>query len=261
MPTGLIAPVGSAAVPELSTSVVVPAYNEEKAIAGTVSALADWLERAGAPWELIVVDNASTDETRERLAPFLDDPRITLLVNDSNRGKGYSVRRGMLEATGSARLHCDSDCAPSLVSLPSMFELLESNDLVVGSRLAPGARLGMRQPISRRFVGRGFQQCCRAILWEPTRDLFCGFKLWRGEAAQDVFSRITLDGWTYDAEAIALARALGYRVRETGIAWSDREGSRLEMSRVLVPVVRELMSARARIRREARRGPGAGAGG
>jgi glycosyltransferase involved in cell wall biosynthesis len=245
-------------VPELSTSVVVPAYNEEKAIAGTVSALSRWLEDAGRPWEVIVVDNASTDSTREQVGPLLSDPRVRLLVNDTNRGKGYSVRRGMLEAVGEARLHCDADCAPSLASLPKLFALLGSNDLVVGSRLAPGARLGVRQPLSRRILGRGFQQCCRAMLRERTRDLFCGFKLWRGEAAQDVFSRITLDGWTYDAEAIALARALGYRVAETGIAWSDREGSRLEMARVFVPVMRELAYARAQVRREAVRGSSRG---
>ena len=233
---------------------VVPAYNEETAIAGTLSALSGWLETAGSSWELIVVDNASSDGTREQVAPFLSDPRVRLLVNDANRGKGYSVRRGMLEATGHARLHCDADCAPSLASLPGMFALLEENDLVVGSRLAPGAALGVRQPLSRRIVGRGFQQCCRAILWEPTRDLFCGFKLWRGDAAQDVFSRITLNGWTYDAEAIALARALGYRVSETGIAWSDREGSRLDMARVFVPVMKELLYARGQVRREAARG-------
>ena len=233
---------------------VVPAYNEEDVIAGTLSALSGWLEEAARPWELIVVDNASTDATLAHVEPFLADPRVRLLVNDANRGKGYSVRRGMLEATGQARLHCDADCAPSLPSLPGMFSLLEENDLVVGSRLAPGASLGMRQPLSRRVVGRGFQQCCRAILREPTRDLFCGFKLWRGEAAQDVFSRITLDGWTYDAEAIGLARALGYRVSETGIAWSDREGSRLDMARVFVPVMKELAYARGQVRREAARG-------
>ena len=240
-------------MPELSTSVVVPAYNEERAIAGTVSALREWLEEAGAPWELIIVDNASSDATRERVGPFLADPRVRLLVNDRNRGKGFSVRRGMLEATGAARLHCDADCAPSLPSLPGMFDLLEASDLVVGSRLAPGASVGHRQPLSRRVVGRGFQQCCRAILWEPTRDLFCGFKLWRGAAAEDVYSRVTLDGWTYDAEAIGLARALGYTVCETGIAWSDREGSRLQMARVFIPVMAELVHARRQIRREAGR--------
>jgi hypothetical protein len=132
-----------------------------------------------------------------------------------------------------------------------MLQLLESNDLVVGSRLAPGAQLGQRQTLPRRFVGRGFQQVCRAILSEPTRDLFCGFKLWRGEAAEDIFERLSLDGWTYDAEAISMARALGYRVTEAGIVWTDREGSRLQMARILVPVIRELLAAKVHVRSEA----------
>jgi dolichyl-phosphate beta-glucosyltransferase len=91
------------------------------------------------------------------------------------------------------------------------------------------------------------------VLSEPTTDLYCGFKLWRGPVAEDVFARIHLDGWTFDAEALGMARALGYRLRETGIVWTDREGSRLSMARVLVPVVRELIAARRHIRREARR--------
>ena len=242
----------------VSTSVVVPAYNEEVAIGPTVAALRDHFESDGAPYEILVIDNASTDATRERVAPLLDGDRVRLLVNDRNRGKGHSVRRGMLEASGDVRLHCDADCAPSLASLPRMLELLEWSDLVVGSRLAEGAQVGRRQPLRRRIVGRSFQQLCRTILSEPTTDLFCGFKLWRGPAAQDVFSRIMLDGWTYDAEAIALARAVGYRVTETGITWTDRDGSRLSMARVLVPVVRELLQARAHVRVEAARGAAPG---
>ena len=123
----------------------------------------------------------------------------------------------------------------------------------MGSRLAPGAQVGQRQPLPRRIAGRSFVLLCRAVLSEPTTDLYCGFKLWRGPVAEDVFARIHLDGWTFDAEALAMARALGYRLRETGIVWTDREGSRLSMARVLVPVVRELIAARRHIRREARR--------
>jgi dolichyl-phosphate beta-glucosyltransferase len=134
-----------------------------------------------------------------------------------------------------------------------MLALLEDADVVVGSRLAPGARVGRRQPLQRRIVGRSFVLLCRAVLAEPTTDLYCGFKLWRAPVAEDVFARIHLDGWTFDAEALAMARALGYRLRETGIVWADREGSRLSMPRVLVPVVRELIAARRHIRREARR--------
>ena len=86
------------------------------------------------------------------------------------------------------------------------------------------------------------------MLGEPTRDLFCGFKLWRADAAEAAYSRTRLEGWVFDAEALALARALGYRLARDGIAWSDREGSRLSMPRVLVPVVRELLAARAHVR-------------
>jgi dolichyl-phosphate beta-glucosyltransferase len=235
-------------------SVVVPAYNEEVGIASTLLRLRDWLEERGEVFEILVVDNASSDRTAEQIEPLCDGERIRLLRNERNRGKGYSMRRGMLEARGELRLHCDADCATSLPSLPGMLELARDYDVVVGSRLAAGARLGRRQPLRRRIVGRSFQQLCRLLLAEPTQDLYCGFKLWRAPAAVDAYSRTRLEGWTFDAEVLAMARALGYRIRETGIVWTDREGSRVQMARILVPVVRELVAARRHVRREAARG-------
>ena len=236
-------------------SVVVPAYDEAPSIRASAEAIAKALEQHGRPWELIVVDNASRDGTAEALAPLArEDDRIRVLRNERNRGKGFSVRRGMLAATGDLRLHCDADCADSFVSLPALLAALDAGaDVVVGSRLARGARLGRRQPLGRRIVGRSFVQLCRVVLREPTTDLFCGFKLWRAEAAAAVYSRAQLDGWTFDAETLALARALGFRLHEVGVHWSDREGSRLSMARVLVPVLRELAAARRHVRREVAR--------
>jgi dolichyl-phosphate beta-glucosyltransferase len=232
-------------------SVVVPAYNEAAGIADTIARLRAWLEETGRPWEILVVDNASTDGTAERVPA---GEGVRLLRNDGNRGKGFSVRRGMLAAEGELRLHCDADCAPSLPSLAAMLAALEDGaDVVVGSRLAPGAQVGRRQPLRRRIAGRTFVELCRLALREPTHDLFCGFKLWRADAAVAAHSRLRLDGWVFDAEALALARALGYRVCEVGIVWSDRAGSRLSMPRVVVPVVRDLLAARAHVRREAER--------
>jgi dolichyl-phosphate beta-glucosyltransferase len=234
-------------------SVVVPAFNEERGIAATVETLRDWLEERGGEFELIVVDNASTDDTVGRLEPLVDGSRLRVLRNERNRGKGHSLRRGMLEARGALRLHCDADCAVCLPSLPGMLDLIETADVVVGSRLAAGASVGRRQPLRRRIAGRSFQQLCRLVLREPTTDLFCGFKLWREEAAVAAYSHSRLEGWTFDAEVLAMARALGYRLRETGIVWTDREGSRVRMGRVLVPVVRDLVAARRHVRREAAR--------
>lgn len=237
-------------------SAIIPVYNEQQEIATIVPRVREALERRGGDWEIVVVDNASSDATVSRLEPLLEEPRVRLLRNASNRGKGYSVRRGMLDASGQRRLLCDADCAPSLASLPTMEALLERCEIVAGARNAPDSQVARYQPIRRRAASLAFIGLCRLVMGEPLRDVFCGFKLFTADAAQDVFSRVRVEGWAFDAEALALARALGYRVLPCGIAWSHRPGSRLSMSRILVPVLRELVSARAHIRRELSRGDG-----
>jgi glycosyltransferase involved in cell wall biosynthesis len=232
-------------------SVVVPAYNEAAGIPATLRSLHATLDGLGLEREILVVDNASGDGTAD-VVEGLGDPAVRVLRNPENLGKGASLRRGMLEARGVLRLHCDADCGPSVHALGRMVELAEAYDVVVGSRLAPGADVGRRQPVRRRIAGRSFGLLCRAVLREPTRDLFCGFKLWRAPAAEAAYRATALTGWTFDAETLAMARALGFSITETGIPWTDREGSRLSMPRVVVPVTRELLEARRRVRRVAR---------
>jgi dolichyl-phosphate beta-glucosyltransferase len=230
-------------------SVVIPAYNEEMTVAGTVSAARAWLEERDASYEIVVVDNASTDRTAEVLQPLLDGDRVRLLRNDVNRGKGYSVRRGMLDTTGELRLMCDADCLPSLASLGDMVELIQDADVVIGSRNVEGSRVDKTQPLRRRVASWNFLNLCRLAMNEPSRDLFCGFKLFRSEVADVAFGHQSLEGWAFDIEVLALARRLGFRVREAGIVWNDREGSRLAMHRVLIPVIVELAQARRNVRR------------
>ena len=239
-------------VPQLS--VVVPTFNEAAAIGATVGALHDELERQGLSHEVIVVDNASTDAT-VAVVEALGDAGVRVLRNPRNLGKGASMRRGMLEARGGLRLHCDADCGASLPALERLLSRIDLADVVVGSRLAEGASVGRRQPVRRRVAGRAFVGLCRLALREPTRDLFCGFKLWRAEAAEAAYRASRLDGWVFDAETLALARALGYRIAEVGIPWEDRRGSRLSMPRVMVPVTRDLLDVRRRVRAIAASGP------
>jgi len=242
-----------------SLSVIVPVFNEEAEIPTILPAIRQALEDRGGEWEIIVVDNASTDATVQCMQVHLEDPRIGLLRNEVNRGKGYSVRRGMLKARGELRLMCDADCAASLASLPAMEGAAVNADVVAGVRNAPDSRVVRHQPLYRRTVSLGFILLCRTVMSEPLRDVFCGFKLFRAAAAQEVFTRSRIDGWVFDAEALALARALGFEVRACGIAWLNRPASRLSIPRVVVPAVRELIRARVYVRRQVRPAQGTAA--
>jgi glycosyltransferase involved in cell wall biosynthesis len=185
----------------------------------------------------------------ERAEPFVDGQRVRILRNDTNHGKGFSIRRGMLEASGDLRLMCDADCAPSLPSLPRLEKATEDLDVAVGSRLSSGSEVSRQQPIRRRVVGFGFIALTRIVMGPLPRDVYCGFKLWRADAAQQVFEKVQLDGWAFDAEALAMARRLGYRLGEVGIEWTNRPDSRLSIRDVLIPVTGELLAARRNVRR------------
>lgn len=232
-------------------SVVIPVLNEENEIDRILSAARKLLEQRGGDWEILVVDNASTDRTLEVALPHVDDRQVRILRNEVNRGKGYSIRRGMLEARGDLRLMCDADCVDSLASLAHMEAVAREVDVVVGSRLGSGAQVTRQQAVRRRIVGLGFITLSRVAMGRLPRDIYCGFKLWRGVCAQAVFQRATLDGWAFDAEVLALARRMGFSLREVGIEWRNRPDSRLSIGNVLVPVVRELWAARRSVRRTA----------
>jgi dolichyl-phosphate beta-glucosyltransferase len=127
--------------------------------------------------------------------------------------------------------------------------------VAIGSRVAAGAMVAKQQPFRRRLVGWPFIALTRTIMSEPAHDVYCGFKLWRAGAAEAVFSRQRLDGWVFDAEALGLARRLGFQAREVGIEWADRPGSKLSIPRVLGPAVRELLAARRSVRGHAQVAP------
>lgn len=237
-----------------SLSVVVPTFDESENVVRCLRELRAWLAPRHDSWELIVVDNRSSDDTVELARRELSDGAGQVLVNECNLGKGHSVRRGMLAACGDLRLYCDADCWSSLESLDRMVELARDHAVVAGSRIAGGAHVARRQTLSRRFVGRPFLRLARALMHEPARDVFCGFKLWHGAAADAVFSRASVDGWAFDAEVLGLARALGFSVVESGIVWVNRDDSRLAIGRTIAPALRDLVRARSAVREATRDG-------
>jgi len=213
-----------------SLSIVIPAYNESADIEAAVEAALAYLARAAPDGEVIVVDDGSTDDTAELVAAYARaQPRVRLVRNERNRGKGYSVRRGVLEARGDIVLFSDADGSTPLSEAPKLLDALRSGgaDVAIGSRALPESRLERPQPWLRRTMGWVFRNIVRLLVLRGFRDTQCGFKAFRAQAAREVFSRQSLDGFAFDVEALFIARRLGYHIKEVPVRWLDSRDSRV----------------------------------
>jgi dolichyl-phosphate beta-glucosyltransferase len=211
----------------LSLSVVIPALNEAARLPRTLERVRSFLEARREAYEIVVVDDGSTDGTAETAAAA-GGPHARVLRNDGNRGKGFSVRRGMLSARGDRRLMTDADLSTPIEDLPRLEACLaQGSDVAVASRAAAGANVEIHQPLYRESLGRAFNALVRALLVPEIHDTQCGFKLFSGPAAAAVFRRARNDGFAFDVEALFLARRLGFRVVEVPVTWRNDAASRV----------------------------------
>lgn len=237
----------------IDLSVVIPTYNEAANIRPTVEATLAWLRRQGLAWELLLVDDGSTDDTpaieRELAA---DAPGVRHLPCSPNRGKGYVVRHGMLAAAGDIRLFLDADYSTPIEELERLLPHIESGwDIAIGTRRVPEARIETRPPAHRHILGELYVKLARGILGSRVSDFNCGFKAFRGRAAERLFSLSHRNDWSFDAEVLVLAERLGYRIAEAPVRWAHvQETSKV---RPLRDGVRSLV-ALLQIRRDMRLG-------
>lgn len=221
------------AAPVLDLSIVVPAFNEEDTIGRCLHALRTHLDGRSLAWEIVVVDDGSTDGTGRAVEEYAaSDPRVRV-VRGPRAGKGAAVRSGMLEARGLWRFMADADLAMPLDNLDRFLEPADSTlppDIVIGSRQAPGARRQGEHWL-RYLIGRVFNAYVRVLVLPGIADTQCGFKLVSAEAAEDLFRRLTVGGFAFDVELLVLARRAGYEIREVGIVWHGRTDSRVAVSR------------------------------
>ena len=215
-------------MPEPFISIVVPAYNEEACIGPTVAAVVAELTRLGRPWEVLVVDDGSTDRTREIVAASASgEPRVRLIAAP-HLGKGGAVRRGMIEATGEWRFLADADLSMPIDEL-SRF-LPESGvpaaDILIGSREAAGAER-IEEPWHRHALGRVFNIAAKVLVVGGVADTQCGYKLFSRQAATALFPLQRLDGFGFDCEILFLARKAGFSVREVPVTWTYRASTKV----------------------------------
>jgi len=210
-------------------SIVIPAFNEGARISGAIEAVVACIRRHGWSAEVIVVDDGSRDETAKLVRDFAAKaPEVRLLENPSNRGKGYSVRHGILQAFGEVVMFTDADLSAPIEEAEGLFAAIASGaDIAIGSRWLERTRQTIRQPLYRQFFGRCFNGVTRAVMGLPYADTQCGFKAFTRAAAQTIFQLQTIERWGFDPEILFIALKRGYRIAEVPVSWAHDERTRI----------------------------------
>ena len=216
-----------------SISIVIPAYNEEARLPATLASVVEYLRnRAYTFTEVVVVDDGSSDGTAEIVERFgAEHSEVRLLRNPGNRGKGYSVRHGVLEARGEWVLFSDADLSAPIEELDTLAAAARERQasIVIGSRAINRKLIGVHQSYFRENAGRVFNLCMRLLVGLPFRDTQCGFKLMEAHAAHEIFARQRIDGFGFDVEALFIGRKLGCRAVEVPVRWNHVEGTKVGM--------------------------------
>ena len=210
-------------------SIVIPAYNEQSRIEATLDRVLNCIEDRRWDAEVLVVDDGSQDETASIVLGWMDRyPRLHLIKNLGNRGKGHSVRNGVLQAAGDIVMFTDADLSAPIVEAECLIAALKSGaDVAIGSRWLDRTLQTVHQPLYRRFFGRCFNRLTRTVMGLPFKDTQCGFKAFKREAAQTIFRLQTIERWGFDPELLFIASKLGYCVAEVPVTWGHDERSRI----------------------------------
>ena len=233
-------------LPSPTYSIVIPAYNERDRITATMEKILAYAGGQGWNAEVIVVDDGSRDETAEIVRTFAArHPGVRLLKNPGNRGKGYSVRNGMLHAAGEILLFSDADLASPIKEAEKLFAALAGGaDVAIGSRWIKAELQTQRQPLHRQLMGRIFNLLMRLCLGLNFKDTQCGFKAFKRNTALPLFQFQRIERWGFDPELLYLAKKFGLKVVEVPVAWAHQEGARINPVRDGLRMFGELLTVR-----------------
>ncbi|WP_067482836.1 dolichyl-phosphate beta-glucosyltransferase [Actinomadura hibisca] len=235
----------------IELSVVIPAYNEETRLLATLDAVRHHLNGYRLRWELIVVDDGSTDRTAWIAATrAARERRIVLVRSAANRGKGHAVRAGVRVSRGRQVLVCDADLATPIEELAVLRAALATGaDAAIGSRAHCASRITVRQNVARRMLGRAGNRLIQVLATPGIADTQCGFKLFDGAKARTAFDLATVDGWGFDVEILYLFRRFGWVVEEMPVCWAHQPGSKLRPGGYLTTIAEVVRMRRAHGRR------------
>ena len=227
-------------------SIIIPAYNEGARLSTTLEKVLAHVAERGWNAEIIAVNDGSRDNTAEIIRGFADkNPRLQLLENPGNRGKGYSVRNGMLRAQGEILLFSDADLSSPIEEADKLFAAINDGaDIAIGSRWLRRDLQTQRQPLYRQFFGRIFNLMLRVTLGLNFKDTQCGFKAFTRRAVNTIFPLQRIERWGFDPELLYLAKKFGFKVAEVPVEWAHSEGTRISPLRDGTKMFQEMLKIR-----------------
>jgi len=235
----------------LQYSIVIPAFNESARIEAALQEVTDCVEKHGWAAEVIVVNDGSRDDTAAIVRRWMErKPYMRLLENPGNRGKGYSVRHGLLDAKGAIVMFTDADISAPMDEAELLFQAIdppdggEGVDVAIGSRWLERDRQTIHQPLYRQLFGRCFNLVTRTVMHLPYADTQCGFKAFKHDAAQRIFCLQRIERWGFDPEILFIAQRLKYTVREVPVTWGHDERSRMSYLRDGLRMLEEMVVIR-----------------
>lgn len=227
-------------------SIVIPAYNESARIEATLERVLECVRTREWDAEVLVVDDGSTDDTVAIVKTWMNThPRLHLVKNPGNRGKGYSVRNGLLQAAGDVVMFTDADLSAPIEEAERLLDAIHDGaDVAIGSRWLDKQKQTVHQPLYRRFFGRCFNGVTRKVIGLPFKDTQCGFKAFRRDAAQIIFRLQTIERWGFDPEILFIARRLKYTIVEVPVTWGHDERSRISYLKDGTKMLQEMAEIR-----------------
>jgi len=228
----------------LMISIVIPAYNEEGRIKGSLTEVFTFMSDSGMEYEIIVVDDGSSDGTSRIVGRMAEDsPKMRLVRYEKNRGKGHALRTGVLVAKGDFVLVMDADLSTPMEELWKMMPYLAKGecDIAIGSRALVLSDIIRKQPWWRQGMGKMFNKIVKALVIEDFSDTQCGFKLFAVEVARTLFGEAKIDRFAYDVEILARAKNKGYRVQEVPIRWVNSPESKVDPLRDSLQMLADLV--------------------
>ena len=229
-------------------SIIIPAYNEELRLPNTLEQVMTFLQVQSYPSEILVIENASQDDTFQVANTFANqyhsDDLPIQVIREPAQGKGSAVKRGMFMASGEYRFMCDADLSMPVKEINHFFPpALEETDITIASREASGA-VRYNEPTYRHLVGRVFNTLIRVLALPDLNDTQCGFKCFRASVAEDLFKDMTITGWSFDVEILYLARQRGYRIVEVPIRWYYNPDSHISVAKDSMQMALDIINIR-----------------